>query len=91
MSIPIALYFKVAPNGWSDAALFVTLPFMDQMMWTAIISIIIILVVSYFENKGETDPKGIIISKNLFSTPWAFNIAATVVLVVCVVLYAVFW
>src|SRR5690606_15000600 len=39
-SIPIAMYFKVGPNGWlSDSAisgLFVTLPFLHQMMITAI-------------------------------------------------------
>src|SRR5690606_3201571 len=32
LSIPIAMYFKVAPNGWSDAAIFVNIPFMNQML-----------------------------------------------------------
>ena len=34
LSIPIAMYFKVAPNGWSDSMIFLNLPFMHQMMLT---------------------------------------------------------
>ena len=30
-SIPIALYFKVGQNGWSDSPFFVNVPFLDQM------------------------------------------------------------
>ncbi|WP_445749998.1 MULTISPECIES: sodium/sugar symporter, partial [Bacteroidota] len=34
VSIPIAMYFKVAPKGWSTSAFFVDVPFMDQMGYT---------------------------------------------------------
>jgi SSS family solute:Na+ symporter len=37
LSIPIAMYFKVAPNGWSDAAVFVNIPFMNQIFFYAIL------------------------------------------------------
>ncbi|HRJ31270.1 MAG TPA: sodium/sugar symporter [Cyclobacteriaceae bacterium] len=90
-SIPIALYFKVAPNGWSDSALFVTLPFLHQMMFTAVLSFLIIVVISYLEGKGKVNEKGINLTAELFKTSPAFNIGATIVMIVCAILYAVFW
>ncbi|MDL5045058.1 sodium/sugar symporter [Oscillatoria amoena NRMC-F 0135] len=90
-SIPIALYFKVAPNGWSDAAVFVNIPFLDQMFATALISLAIIVGISLVEGKGKPDDKGINLTTELFKTSPAFNIGATVVLIICTVLYAVFW
>lgn len=91
MSIPIAMYFKVAPNGWSDAAIFVNLPFMHQMMITALASMAIILIISHLEGKGQDDSKAIIISPGFFKTEPAFNIGAIVILIICVFLYAIFW
>jgi solute:Na+ symporter, SSS family len=91
LSIPIALYFKVGPKGWSESALFVDLPFMDQMMWTLLLSMGVILLVSYLEGKGAEDEKGIPISRKLFATDPVFNISAAVVCVILAVLYAVFW
>jgi len=91
LSIPIAMYFKVAPNGWSDASIFVTIPFMNQMMITAILSFVIILVLSTIEGRGKVDEKGINLTSELFKTSPAFNIGATIILVICVFLYTVFW
>lgn len=91
MSIPIAMYFKVAPNGWSDAAIFVNLPFMHQMMITALASMAIILIISHLEGNGKDDSKAIIISPGFFKTEPAFNIGAIVILILCVFLYAIFW
>lgn len=90
-SIPIALYFKIAPKGWSDAAVFVNIPFMDQMFYTAILSILIIVVLSQIQGKGATDSKGIILEKELFRTSPAFNIGAFTILLICTALYAMFW
>lgn len=90
-SIPIALYFKVAPKGWSDAAVFVNIPFLDQMFYTAILSILIIVVLSQIQGKGAADAKGIILEKELFRTAPAFNIGAFAILVICAALYAMFW
>lgn len=91
LSVPIALYFKVAPNGWSDSALFVHLPFMHQMFITAILSITIILIISYLEGKGKVNEKGINLTAELFKTSPAFNIGATIILIICAILYAIFW
>lgn len=89
-SLPIALYFKVAPKGWSDAAIFLNIPFLDQMFLTALLSLSIILAISYYESKVD-DAKGIVLNRELFKTTPAFNIGATVVMIICTVLYAVFW
>ena len=91
LSIPIAMYFKVAPNEWIDSPLFVNIPFMNQMGFTAIITILIIVLISYLENKGKDDEKGIEISKETFKTSPIFNVGAMAVLLMLVALYAYFW
>ncbi len=91
LSIPIALYFKVAPNGWSDSPFFLELPFMNQMFWTCLATMIIIALASYLENKGADDEHGIPLSWQLFRTGRAFNISAAIVCVILIVLYTVFW
>jgi SSS family solute:Na+ symporter len=90
LSIPIAMYFKVAPKGWNDASIFVDLPFMHQMGYTCIATIAIIALISYFEG-NQNDPKGIKITKSLFSTDSTFNIAAFAVLLITAFLYTIFW
>jgi len=90
-SIPIAMYFKVAPKGWSENGLFLDLPWMDQMGYTAILTMIIIALVSFIQNKGKDDEKGIPISKELFRTSPVFNIGAFAIMIILVALYAIFW
>ena len=90
-SIPIAMYFKVAPKGWSTSAFFVDVPFMDQMGYTTILTMLVIAVVSYLENKGSDDAKGITISKGLFNTSPLFNVGAFAVMILLTVIYALFW
>ena len=68
LSIPIAMYFKVAPNGWSDSALFLNLPFMDQMFYTCLLSIAIIQIVSQSEGNGKVNEKASPLAKKLFET-----------------------
>ena len=91
VSIPIAMYFKIAPNGWSSSSLFVNVPFMDQMGYTTVLTMIIILILSYFQMKGADDEKGIVITKDLFKTSPLFNIGAFAIMLVLVALYAAFW
>ena len=90
LSIPIAMYFKVAPKGWSDASIFVELPFMHQMGYTCIATLAIIAVISYIEG-NQDDPKGINLTKKLFATNTTFNIGAFSVLLITTFLYAMFW
>ena len=85
LSIPIAMYFKLAPESW----MFVNIPFMHQMLITCIGTIIIIYTISYIEG-NKNNPKAIILSKELFSTSSSFNISAFLVLLITVFLYAFF-
>jgi len=92
VSIPIAMYFKVAPKGWSTSAIFVDVPFMDQMGYTAILTMIVIIALSLLENKGADDEKGISIGGGkLFKTTPLFNIGSFAIMIILVVLYAMFW
>ena len=90
-SIPIAMYFKVAPNEWSDSGFFVDVPFMDQMGYTAVLTMIIIVLYSLFQHKGRNDEKGIPITNEMFKTSPLFNIGAFAIMIILVVLYALFW
>ncbi|NNK83599.1 MAG: sodium/solute symporter [Flavobacteriaceae bacterium] len=90
-SIPIAMYFKVAPKGWADNAFFVDVPFMDQMGYTLLLTMIIIVITSLIQHKGKNDDKGIPITKQLFKTSPFFNIGAFAVMLILVALYAIFW
>jgi SSS family solute:Na+ symporter len=90
-SIPIAMYFKVAPNGWSTSALFVNIPFMDQMAYTVLLTMAVIAAVSLLQNKGNDDEKGIPLTKQLFKTSPTFNIGAFAIMIILVALYAMFW
>lgn len=85
LSIPIAMYFKVAPDSW----MYVNIPFMHQMLITCIGTILIIILVSYIEGNKD-NPKAIVLSKELFATSSTFNISAFTVLLITVFLYAFF-
>ena len=53
LSIPIAMYFKVAPNGWNESFIFVNLPFMHQMMFTCLGTLLVIYIISNIESKED--------------------------------------
>ena len=94
-SIPIAMYFKVAPKGWLDGSgmesIFINWPFMHQMMATFLITLGIIVAVSYAEMKGKDHPKAIHNTRDTFKTDQVFNISATAVVLILIALYAMFW
>lgn len=90
-SIPIAIYFKIGPNGWIDSPLFVKLPFMHQMFLTWILTMLVMVVISYFEGKGKDQEKSIVITKGLFKTGPAFNLGAFAICLILVMLYSMFW
>ena len=90
-SIPVAMYFKVAPKGWSNSTLFVDVPFMDQMGYTVLITMLIIIVVSKLEHKNKVDSKGIILTENIFKTSPLFNIGSFALMLILTALYAAFW
>ncbi len=81
LSVPIALVFKAFPE----------IPWMNQMGLTAIFTMMLIVLFSWIEGRGEVDHKGIVVEKGLFNTSPVFNISAFAILIICAVLYSVFW
>ena len=91
-SIPIAMYFKVAPKGWSNNSFFLNdVPFLDQMGYTVIITMVIIIIASHIQNRGEKDSKGIEITKETFKTSPLYNIISFGIMLILTALYALFW
>jgi solute:Na+ symporter, SSS family len=91
LSIPIAMYFKIGAKGWVDNLFFVDLPFLHQMGLTAIITMVIIIVSSYIQRKGQDDENGIEINKSTFKTSKIFNVGAFAIVICLAALYAFFW
>ena len=81
-SIPVALVLKLEQ---------VNLPFLDQMMYTCLITIAVIVMISLSTAKADEDPKAIPMPRDMFKTDSKFNIAAYVVMSVLALLYVVFW
>ena len=67
------------------------LPFLDQMLYTFLITLAIIAGVSMTTSVSVDDPKGIQLEGKLFVTDSVFNISAYSILVLLVVLYSIFW
>jgi SSS family solute:Na+ symporter len=82
VSIPVALLLKLPA---------VDMPWMDQMFYTLIITMVIIAGVSMTSSKDVDDPKGIPLTAETFKTGSVFNISAYAIILILAVLYAVFW
>ena len=85
------MYFKVAPNGWSDSPVFANIPFMDQMGWTAILTMVVIMITSWTEGKGKDDAKAIPLNRAMFRTSPQFNLGAFMIMIILTLLYALLW
>ena len=81
-SIPIALLLKFLP---------IEMPFLDQMMYTFILTCAIIIFVSLSTSEYDDDPKGIALTKDVFATSSAFNVGAYAILIILAALYTIFW
>ena len=81
-SIPVALALKFLP---------LEVPFLDQMLYTLLITLVIIFGVSLTTGEGDDNPKGIPLHRETFKTGKRFNISAYVLLIILIVLYVVFW
>ncbi len=81
-SIVIALLLKI-PS--------LELPFLTQMYYTMILTVVIIAGVSLTTNPEDEDPKAIHTTAETFKTGPAFNIGAYIILIITTALYALFW
>jgi solute:Na+ symporter, SSS family len=84
LSIPIALALKYIPIEALK-------PWMHQMGLTAVLTMLVIIAISYIQNKGKDDEKGITLSKELFKTSPLFNIGSFIICIVTAALYCLFW
>ncbi|MDW5288081.1 sodium/sugar symporter [Formosa sp. PL04] len=84
LSIPIALALKFIPITGLE-------PWMHQMGLTAVLSMLVIVVLSHLQNKGADDAKGINLTNKLFKTSPLFNIGSFIVCILVATLYCIFW
>lgn len=91
LSIPIAMFFKVGAKGWVESAFFPNLPFLHQMGLTALLSMLIIVVISNIQLGKKDDEKAIDLHAGLFKTSSSFNISAVIICLIVAFLYAYFW
>ncbi len=82
LSIVVAFILKLPAIG---------LAWMDQMMYTLLITMVIIAGVSLTTSYDVDDPKGIPLTSKTFKTGNVFNIGSYILLTILAVLYAVFW
>ena len=82
LSIPVALALKFLP---------IDMPFIDQMFYTCIITMAIIVLVSLSTCPTDDDEKAIHLTADIFKTDRTFNICAYTLCILLVVIYAVFW
>ncbi len=69
----------------------VDLPWMDQMLYTLLLSMVVIAGVSLSTSDNVDDPKGIDLTSKIFKTDGVFNISAYAIMIILVVLYSIFW
>ncbi len=67
------------------------MPFLDQMMYTALITAAVIIGVSLSSAKGDDSPKAISLESGTFSTGSVFNIATYILMLILVLLYVLLW
>ena len=82
ISIPIALALKFLP---------VDMPFIDQMLYTFLMTLVVIIGISLTTADTDDDKKSISLNRKLFETGRKFNVTAYVVMILITLLYAVFW
>lgn len=82
LSIPFALFLKFMP---------INMPFMDQMLYTLLFTMVVIAFISLSSSVTDDDHKAINVVANTFATDRSFNVAAYCILVILAVLYSLFW
>lgn len=81
-SIPFALFLKFMP---------LNMPFLDQMLYTLLFTIVIIGLTSLSTSSEDDDPKGIAVTAKTFATDSSFNLASYGIMIILAVLYTIFW
>ncbi len=82
LSIPISVLMKVSLPS---------LPFIDRMGVAFLASVALIVLMSYWENKGKDDDKAIKLGRGILETDPVFAGAAFGIIGITAALYAIFW
>jgi SSS family solute:Na+ symporter len=89
------MFIKVGPKGWAQdtglESVFPSVSFLDQMGFTTLITMVIIGLISWKQNKEADDARGFELRRETFKTSSRFNISAFAIMIVLVFLYAFFW
>lgn len=89
LTIPLSTVLKFLPvwtNGW-----FPDLPFMDRMTLVFVILVVLMIVISLLDKKGQDPAKVIAIDTKMFRVSPSFIIASTIIIGILTALYTVFW
>ena len=86
LSIVFALTFKIGCNY----GILTPIPWMRQIEFTFILTVLTIILISLVEGKGKDYQKAVQFSKGLFKTDPVFNISALAILIILTIIYIVF-
>lgn len=81
-SIPFALFLKFMP---------LSMPFMDQMLYTLLFTLVVIALTSLSTSALDDDPRGITLTAETFATERKFNLASYGIMIILALLYTLFW
>ena len=81
-SIPFALFLKLMP---------LHMPFMDQMLYTLLMTMVVIAFTSLSTSENDDDAKAISLTSKMFHTERSFNLASYAIMIILAVLYTLFW
>ncbi len=81
-SIPLSILMKFV---------FPSLPFIDRMGIAFLISVALIVIISYIEGRGQDSPKGIVLGRGILQTDPVFAGLAFGIIGITTALYLLFW
>ena len=103
----LSVFFKVlptfanlewlSPSGFSklveqpDGSKLYEIPFLDRMGFVFVICVLVMYIISMFENRKGINPKGLEVDSSMFKTSKGFAAGALIVVGVIVALYTIFW
>ncbi len=98
----LSVFFKFLPNfanlGFLESFGFATnvngrfeIPFLDRMGFVFVICMIMMYLISSFDNRNGVSPHGLAVDTKMFKTTNGFAVGALIIVGVLVALYSFFW
>jgi SSS family solute:Na+ symporter len=99
----LSCLFKISPNyidleflyssGFAvpNAAGIYEIPFIDRMGFVFLICVIVMYIISMYENRNGIIPNGLEVDKSMFKTSPSFTVGALIVAGIIVALYSIYW